>query len=122
VALDGSKVKANASKHKAMSDGRMREKQKQLCDEVAQLLAQAEAADAAKDAEYGADRLGDELPAELQRRERTSAFACGFGGQPSRGLPSVAHAVVGKRERRLERATGIEPVSEAWEASVLPLY
>ena len=69
VALDGSKVKANASKHKAMSYGRMGDKQKQLRDEVTQLLAQAEAADAAEDAEYGADRRGDELPAELQRRE-----------------------------------------------------
>ncbi len=69
VALDGSKVKANASKHKAMSYGRMREKQQQLREEVKQLLAQAEAADAAEDAEYGADRCGDELPAELQRRE-----------------------------------------------------
>jgi transposase len=69
VALDGSKVKANASKHKAMSYGRMREKENQLRDEVKQLLAQAEAADAAEDAAYGADRRGDELPAELQRRE-----------------------------------------------------
>jgi transposase len=69
VALDGSKVKANASKHKAMSYGRMREKQHQLREEVKQLLAQAEAADAAEDAAYGADRRGDELPAELQRRE-----------------------------------------------------
>lgn len=69
VAIDGSKVKANASKHKAMSYDRMRDKQRQLRDEVTQLLAQAEAADAADDAEYGADRRGDELPAELQRRE-----------------------------------------------------
>ena len=69
VALDGSKVKANASKHKAMSYGRMGEKQQQLRDEVTQLLAQAEAVDAAEDAAYGADRRGDELPAELQRRE-----------------------------------------------------
>ena len=69
VALDGSKIKANASKHKAMSYGRMREKQRQLREEVNDLLAQAEAADAAEDAEYGADRRGDELPAELQRRE-----------------------------------------------------
>jgi transposase len=69
VALDGSKVKANASKHKAMSYGRMREKQRQLREEVKDLLAQAEAADAAEDAEYGVDRRGDELPAELQRRE-----------------------------------------------------
>ncbi len=69
VALDGSKIKANASKHKAMSYDRMRDKQKRLREEVAQLLAQAEAADAAEDAEYGTDRRGDELPAELQRRE-----------------------------------------------------
>ena len=69
VALDGSKVKANASKHKAMTYGRMRDKQQQLRDEVTQLLAQAEAADAAEDTEYGADRRGDELPGELQRRE-----------------------------------------------------
>jgi transposase len=69
VAIDGSKVKANASKHKAMSYGRMREKQTQLREEVRQLLAQAEAADAADDAEYGTDRRGDGLPAELQRRE-----------------------------------------------------
>jgi transposase len=69
VALDGSKVKANASKHKAMTYGRMRDKQKQLREEVTQLLAQAEAADDADDAEYGSDRRGDELPAELQRRE-----------------------------------------------------
>ena len=68
VAVDGSKVKANASKHKAMSYGRMKAKRKQLRDEVTALLAQAEATDAAEDAEYGADRRGDELPAELQRR------------------------------------------------------
>ena len=69
VALDGSKIQANASKHKAMSYGRMREKQRELREEVKDLLAQAEAADAAEDAEYGPDRRGDELPAELQRRE-----------------------------------------------------
>lgn len=69
VALDGTKIKANASKHKAMSYQRMGEKQRQLREEVKALLAEAEATDAAEDAEYGADRRGDELPAELQRRE-----------------------------------------------------
>lgn len=69
VALDSTKIKANASKHKAMSYGRMVEKQRQLRDEVNDLLAQAEAADAADDAEYGPQQRGDELPAELQRRE-----------------------------------------------------
>ena len=69
VALDGTKVKANASKHKAMSYARMREKEKQLKAEVKQLLEQAEAADAEEDARYGKERSGDELPAELERRQ-----------------------------------------------------
>jgi len=69
VALDSTKIKANASKHKAMSYGHLRAKQQQLRDEVTQLLDQAAAADAADDAAFGADRRGDELPAELQRRE-----------------------------------------------------
>ncbi len=69
VAVDGTKVKANASRHKAMSYDRMLEKEKQLKAEVKQLLAQAEAADAAEDQQYGKDRRGDELPTELQRRE-----------------------------------------------------
>jgi len=69
VALDGTKVKANASKHKAMSYDRMVEKEKQLKAEVQQLLEQAEAADAEEDARYGKDRSGDELPAELERRQ-----------------------------------------------------
>ena len=69
VALDGTKVKANASKHKAMSYDRMGEKEKQLKAEVKQLLEQAEAADAEEDVQYGKDRSGDELPAELERRE-----------------------------------------------------
>src|SRR6266545_1891311 len=69
VALDGTKVKANASKHKAMSYDRMKEKEKDLQSEVKQLLEQAEAADTEEDTRYGKDRRGDELPAELQRRE-----------------------------------------------------
>jgi len=69
VAVDGTKVKANASKHKAMSYGRMVEKERDLKREVAEMLARAEAADREDDARYGADRSGDELPEELQRRE-----------------------------------------------------
>jgi transposase len=69
VALDGSKVKANASKHKAMSYGRMGETEKRLREEVRKLLKQAEAADEEEDKRYGRDRRGDELPEELQRRE-----------------------------------------------------
>jgi transposase len=69
VALDGTKVKANASKHKAMSYERMKEKERQIRAEVRELLAQAEATDREEDALYGADKRGDELPEELQRRE-----------------------------------------------------
>jgi transposase len=69
VALDGTKMKANASKHKAMSYDRMQEKDKQIRAEVKQLLEQAEAADAEEDERHGKDRRGDELPEELQRRE-----------------------------------------------------
>jgi transposase len=68
VSLDGTKLKANASKHKAMSYGRMQEKQRQLKEEVKHLLEQAEAADKEEDGQYG-DKRGDELPEELQRRE-----------------------------------------------------
>ena len=69
VALDGSKVKANASKHKAMSYKRMQETENRLKVEVRRLLEEAEAVDAEEDARYGRDRRGDELPEELQRRE-----------------------------------------------------
>ena len=62
VALDGTKLKANASKHKAMSYGRMRSAEAALAAEVQGWLAQAEAADAAEDAEHGPERRGDELP------------------------------------------------------------
>jgi transposase len=68
VAIDGSKVRANASKHKAMSYGRMREREAELEQEVHHLLSQADATDAQEDAQYGRDRRGDDLPAELQRR------------------------------------------------------
>ena len=69
VAIDGSKVQGNASKHKAMSYRRMQEEEKRLKQEVRRLLAEAERVDAEEDARYGRDRRGDELPAELQRRE-----------------------------------------------------
>lgn len=63
VALDGTKIKANASKHKAMSYKRMKNKEDELAGKVRNWLEQAEAVDAAEDAEFGADKRGDELPA-----------------------------------------------------------
>ena len=69
VALDGTKVKANVSKHKAMSYQRMKEKEAQLAAEVAELLRRAQAADDDEDRRYGKDKRGDELPEELAFRE-----------------------------------------------------
>jgi len=69
VALDGTKLRANASKHKAMSYGRMEEKIDELESQVKELLAEAEAADQAEDAQHG-PRRGDELPEELRFRQQ----------------------------------------------------
>jgi transposase len=69
VSLDGTKMKANASKRKAMSYGRMCEAEKKLEEEVRELLAQAERADEEEDKKYGKGKRGDELPEELARRE-----------------------------------------------------
>ncbi len=69
LALDGTKMKANASKHKAMSWGRMKQTEQQIGAEVKQMLSEAERVDAAEDARYGPEKTGQELPAELQRRQ-----------------------------------------------------
>ena len=69
VAVDGSKVKANASKHRSMSYKRMKEEEKRLRKEIRELLAKAKQADAQEDKRYGQDRRGDELPEELAHRE-----------------------------------------------------
>jgi transposase len=70
VSLDGTKVKANASKHKAMSYGRMEKKAEELEAEVRRLLQEAQAADDAEDALYGKGKRGDELPEELRFKQK----------------------------------------------------
>jgi transposase len=69
VALDGTKLKANASKHKAMSYDRMVESEKKLMEEIRGLLEDAQRTDDNEDDKYGKGRRGDELPDELARRE-----------------------------------------------------
>ena len=69
VALDGAKVRANASRHKAMSYRRMKEKAAQLAAEVAELLRRAQEVDDEEDRRYGKDKRGDELPEELAFRK-----------------------------------------------------
>jgi transposase len=98
VALDGTKLKANASKHKAMSYERMEEKEKQLKAEVEKLLAQAAETDAAEDKLYGKGKRGDELPAELARRESR--------------LKKIAEAKAALEQEARERAEAAKKAAE----------
>jgi len=97
VAVDGSKIKANASKHKAMSYKRMREEEKRLRKEIRALLSRAKRTDAEEDKRYGKDRRGDELPAELSRREQR--------------LQTIreARARLEARQREIDEENGREP-------------
>ncbi len=104
VSLDGTKLKANASKHKAMSYGRMKEKQQQLKEEVKQLLEQAEAADEAEDRQYGSKR-GDELPEELRRRETRLAKI----KQAKRVVEQRARDKAGEEGKSAEEAKRAKP-------------
>jgi transposase len=98
VAIDGTKLQANASKHKAMSYERMEEKEKQLRAEVEKLLAQAAETDAAEDALYGKGKRGDELPAELARRESR--------------LKKIAEAKAALEQEARERAEAAKKAAE----------
>ncbi len=69
IAIDGTKVRANASKHKAMSYQRLQAEERRLAKEVAQMCAQARSTDANEDQLYGVDHRGDELPEELHHRQ-----------------------------------------------------
>jgi transposase len=98
VAIDGTKLKANASKHKAMSYERMEEKEKQLKSEVEKLLAQAAETDAAEDALYGKGKRGDELTGELARRESR--------------LKKIAEAKAALEQEARERAEAAKKAAE----------
>jgi transposase len=76
VALDGTKVRANASRPKAVSCARMSEQEKVLAAEVSAMLFDVERVDKAEDARFGKDRRGDELPEELRRRESRLVKIC----------------------------------------------
>jgi transposase len=115
VALDGTKVLANASKHKAMSYGRMAEAERKLEQEVAALLAQAQQVDAAEDAQYGKGTRGDELPQELTRRESRlarirEAKAVLEAEAQARAIAAAeaAQAKLAERQRQAE-STGRKP-------------
>lgn len=69
VSLDGTKIKANASKHKAMSYERIQPEEEKLNQEIAALVAEAEQIDKSEDKLYGKNKRGDEIPKDLRRRE-----------------------------------------------------
>jgi hypothetical protein len=100
VALDGTKIKANASKHKAMSYDRMAQQEEAIREQVKELMAKAAATDAEEDARFGKDKRGDELPEELQRHETRLARI------------REARRVVEERAREKAKAAG-KPEDEA---------
>ncbi|MEE8305200.1 MAG: IS1182 family transposase [Candidatus Tectomicrobia bacterium] len=69
VSIDGTKVKANASKHKAMSYKRLKQEEVRLSEEIKSLCGEAVQVDELEDARFGVDRRGDELPEELRHRQ-----------------------------------------------------
>ena len=106
VALDGTKLKANTSKHKAMSYGRMRQREAQVRDEIARLTEQAEAQDTTEDQEYGLDSDGYSVGEELARREGRLATIQAAREQleaeqrAEQGLAADAPPVIADKEQR----------------------
>jgi transposase len=126
VAVDGTKLKANASRHKAMSYGRMKQAEPRLAAEVAAWLAAAEAADTAEDAEHGADRRGDETPDwmadKAQRLARIRAAKAALeaeaetdpsGLDPDGPGPSSGMQERGRRKRAKDGGQGRRPPDKA---------
>ena len=106
VAVDGTKVKANASKHKAMSYGRMADKEAQLKAEIAALMERAAAVDRAEDAEEreAGGRGGDGLPEELRRREsRLAKIAAAKAELEAEARELAEQEAVAVREKLAER-------------------
>jgi hypothetical protein len=127
VALDGTKLKANTSKHKAMSFGRMRQREAQLRDEIARLVEQAEAQDTAEDQEYGIDSDGYAVAEELARREarlakiRAARERLEAERRAEQGLAEDAPPVIADQEQRScadpTRGSCRSPASTSWPAS-----
>ena len=111
VALDGTKVKANASKHKAMSHERMLKSERQLEAEMRALLRKAEIIDAQEDGQYGKGKRGDELPEELQRRSSRLEWIRKAKAELE------AEAAAGKARQRDQQAEAAEQDAKAAEAS-----
>ena len=97
IALDGTKVKAHASKHKAMSYGRMKEQEQKLKEEIEALLERARRTDAQEDAQWGVDQQEQQLPEELKRQQDRLAKI------------QAAKARVQERQAQADRERGRHP-------------
>lgn len=100
VSLDGTKVKANASRHKAMSYDYMQKEESRLRQEIAELLDKARSTDEAEDALHGPDVRGDELPKELARRETRLARI----QEARQALEAKAQAAADEERKRRQKA------------------
>jgi transposase len=129
VALDGTKLQANASKHKAMSHARLVDKEAQVEAEIAELeaavaalLADAKAVDAAEDARYGVDGKDADLPAELDRREkrlaRLQAARAQIEAEAAARARSKAEEAEGRRQQRAG-TDDAQAINDAGEAAAL---
>lgn len=127
VALDGTKLEASASKHKAMSYGRLIDKEERTEAEIAQLeakahalLADAEAADEAEDQTFGVDGKETDLPAELDRREKRLARMQAARAQIEAEAADKARRHAQDKERRRQERAGTsdeQAVTAAGEAA-----
>jgi transposase len=115
VALDGTKVRASASRHRAMSYERMVRAEAELSAEVEQLVAEAERIDAAEDVAYGSDRRGDELPAELTRR--TDRLAVIRKAKAALEAEHAAAVRAAAQRQAAERGEGPAEVAAAGDAA-----
>ena len=104
VALDGTKIKANASKHKAMSYERMEKRAAELEAEVERWLSAAEAADAEEDRAFGRDKSGEELPKwvadKKKRAEKIRAAKAELEAEAKAAAAAKAKAQAEAEERR----------------------
>lgn len=105
VALDGTKIQGNASKHKAMSYKRMKKAEAELAAEVARWLAEAEAVDAREDVEYGVDKRGDELPDWVANKQKRLEKI----REAKAALEAEAQEAAAKKAKNKDRSRGGRP-------------
>jgi len=120
VALDGTKVQANASKHKAMSYKRMLQEEERLKEEIEEMLEEAEAVDTEEDERFGRDNRGDELPEELERqKDRLEKIQEAKADLEKEAKQGRAEEVQAKADRAKKRAETHESKKERSRSETL---